>query len=206
MPEPTDDPRRRGFSSPVRAGEESRRGIALPPPPKPTVTLVEDDPAEAVDSTDDTATAPQEPAAAGPARPNPKRPARQAEGSRSAPVQPGTSRLGTQRHRLRYVQIQLTSEMSERLTTRAQTEGVVLGEVVMDAVRAYGPQPVDDPRRKRRQESVAVRRSVLLRPEEANLIAEVAEQCGETPSALIRRCLERHLAPSGASPPTAGGS
>lgn len=104
------------------------------------------------------------------------------------------------------MQIQLTPKMSEHLTTRAQTEGVVLGEVVMEAVRSYGPQPVDDPRRKRRQEAVAVRRSVLLRPEEANLIAEVAEQSAETPSALIRRCLERHLAPSGASPNTAGAS
>lgn len=76
---------------------------------------------------------------------------------------------------------------------RASTEGVVLGEVVMDAVRAYGDRPAEEPRRRRRRESVAVRRSVLLRPEEANRIAEVAERCEETPSALIRRCLELHL-------------
>jgi hypothetical protein len=92
--------------------------------------------------------------------------------------------------------------MSERLTMRAQTEGVVLGEVVMDAVRTYGSQPVEDQRRRRRQEPVAVRRSVLLRPEEASQISEVAAENAETPSAMIRRCLERHLAPSGASSPT----
>ena len=191
MPEPDGDPRRRGFASPVRSDEGQRRGIALPPPPKPTVAPVADEPAEPAGDPD--AAASPEPAAAVPARLKPKRPVQQAQRPRPAPPQTELPRLGTQRHRLRYVQVQLTPEMSERLTTRAQTEGLVLGEVVMEAVRSYGAQPVEDPRRRRRQEAVAVRRSILLRPEEANLIAEVAEQCAETPSALIRRCLDRHL-------------
>lgn len=60
----------------------------------------------------------------------------------------------------------------------------------MDAVRIYGERPAEE---QRRREQVAVRRSVLLRPEEADWVTEVAERCEETPSALIRRCLELHL-------------
>jgi hypothetical protein len=101
--------------------------------------------------------------------------------------------LGTQRHRMRYVQFQLTAELSERLTSRAEAEDVVLGEVLMDAVRAHGERSADEPRRRRRREPVAVRRQVLLRPEEADRIAEFAGRSGETPSALIRRCLVEHL-------------
>ena len=159
----------------------------MPPPPKPTVA-----PVQLEDNTDEPMAAPAVLAAA-PAPPTSARPVAPAKPPRSAPRLDGDRRLGTQRHRMRYVQFQLTPELSERLTARANTEDVVLGEVVMDAVRTYGNRPAEEPRRRRRREQVAVRRSVLVRPEEANQIAEVAERCEETPSALIRRCLELHL-------------
>lgn len=103
-------------------------------------------------------------------------------------------RLGVQRHNMRYVQFQVSPALSDLLTARAEAEDVVLGEVVMDALRAFDAHPkgASTPRRRRRS-NVTVRRSILVRPEEADQIKAIADQYGEKPSGLIRRSLELYL-------------
>ena len=57
---------------------------------------------------------------------------------------------------------------------------------------AFDLQP-GDPVRRRRKGSTALRRSVLVRPAEAEEIKMSADQLGYTPSALIRAALEQYL-------------
>ncbi len=95
---------------------------------------------------------------------------------------------------MRYVQFQIGPIVSELLTKRADDEDVVLGEVVMDALRAYDTHPVTaTPARRRRRSATSVRRSVLIRPEEADDIKAMADRHGQTSSALIRAALEQYL-------------
>jgi hypothetical protein len=95
---------------------------------------------------------------------------------------------------MRYVQFQVSPVVSDLLTRRAEGEDVVLGEVVMDALRhlEMHPLPVVSSRRRRRSSSAA-RRSILVRPQEADEISAMADRLGYTPSALIRTALEHYL-------------
>lgn len=195
MPDATVDPRRRGFSAPLRpvqpAQTVARRGITGPPPPKPVTP--------AAPAPDDESTG---------ARPAWQHPAESVTSSAlvtpSPPASPVTqppsrvedtrTRLGVQRHNMRYVQFQVSPVLSDLLTARAEAEDVVLGEVVMDALRAFEAQskPAVTLRRRRRS-NVTVRRSILVRPEEADQIKAMANQYSEKPSGLIRRSLESYL-------------
>lgn len=98
------------------------------------------------------------------------------------------------RHNMRYVQFQVSPVISDLLTARAEQEDVVLGEVVLDALRSFEARPpVHSVRRRQRRPSTAARRSVLVRPDEADEIQTLATQLGYTPSALIRASLEAYL-------------
>jgi hypothetical protein len=95
---------------------------------------------------------------------------------------------------MRYVQFQVSPVVSDLLTSRAQQEDVVLGEVVMDALRHLEMHPIPPvPGRRRRRSSTAARRSILVRPQEADDISAMAGRLGYTPSALIRTALEHYL-------------
>jgi hypothetical protein len=191
MPDAPVDPRRRGFAAPVRPVKPdpppTRRGIAGPPPSKPVTAPVLD--------AEDEPTAPEspKPSATGPVTVLPA-PAALRAGQPSPGAEQAKPVLGVQRHNMRYVQFQLSPVLSDLLTARAEAEDVVLGEVVMDALRAFDAQPKAAPtRRRRRRSNVGVRRSILVRPDEANQIKEMADQYGEKPSGMIRRCLEAYL-------------
>lgn len=199
MPDNPADPRRRAFgavtASPPQTAPEPpvRRGIATPPPPKPLMrdkTVAEpvmpapdtDRERQGVPVVSNTPASPSLPVLS---------PAQAVPGG--AP-----KAFGVQRHRMRYVQFQVSPFTSEQLTARADAEDVVLGEVVMDALRAFDASPVVAPlarRRQRRRPGTSVRRSILVRPEEADQVKTMADQYADTPSAFIRRCLELYLIP-----------
>lgn len=95
---------------------------------------------------------------------------------------------------MRYVQFQVSPMISDLLTARAEQEDVVLGEIVLAAVRSFEQHaPVGSTPRRRRRASTTARRSVLIRPEEADEIQALAARVGYTPSALIRAALEEYL-------------
>lgn len=95
---------------------------------------------------------------------------------------------------MRYIQFQVTPAVSDLLSKRADDEDLVLGEVVMDALRAFGAHPAVRPQgRRRRRSSTAVRRSILVRPDEADNVRAMADRLDYTPSALIRTALEHYL-------------
>jgi len=201
MAEADIDPRHKGFSefslrpSTVSADDPqdlpSRRGIAGPPPPKPTVEAPELPAVPADETVEPPPSAPAvdvewetvEPDAAAP--PQVRR--------TDKPAEP--RQLGVQRHHMRYVQFQASPTISDLLTARAEEEDVVLGEIVMDALRHLKTQPTPErsSRRRRRSAAGSVRRSVLIRPEEADEIRLMADDLGYTPSALIRTALELYL-------------
>jgi hypothetical protein len=83
--------------------------------------------------------------------------------------------------------------VSDLFSQRAEREDVVLGEIAMDAVRTFARQPQTTDGRRRRRSATAVRRSVLLRPEEADEVREAARRAKLPSSALIRTALERYL-------------
>jgi hypothetical protein len=194
VPETT-DPRQRGFAAfsprpqPADSGEPAgtaappRRGIAGPPPPKPAPA-----PPRAVPDDDKTSdsTPQEEGRSPTPSEPAPTRARRTSDARQTAP-------LGSPRHNLRYVQFQCSPVVSDLFTQRAEREDVVLGEIAMDAVRTFARQPQTTDGRRRRRSATAVRRSVLLRPEEADEVREAARRAKLPSSALIRTALERYL-------------
>ncbi len=189
------DPRQRGFAafsikpSKPPAASPPRRGIASAPPPKPSslepgpsTIPPSGAPTYQVESTSDTADHLSE---------------QLASTIRSHPVAPRSTTqatLGTPRNHMRYVQFQVPPALSELLTRRAAEEDLVLGEVVMDALRAfdsYADATVGI--RRRRRASTSVRRSALVRPSEADEIKAMADRLALTPSALIRTALDVYL-------------
>jgi hypothetical protein len=95
----------------------------------------------------------------------------------------------------RYIQFQVAAHVSDLLDRRADEDDLVLGEVVMDAIRAFnasGP-PAGTARRRRRTRN-PVRRSVLVRSGEAREVETVAAQHGLSQSGLVRTALESYLA------------
>lgn len=197
------DPRHKGFSgfalrpAPQPPAETSeplppRRGIAGAPPPKPTLTTPDLPPAREEN-------VPPVPTAAiaapldllrettGPATPL-------SRGERQPKEPTGPRPLGVPRHHMRYVQFQVSPVISDLLTTRAQAEDLVLGEVVMDALRHLEAHPAPGSSgRRRRRAGTSARRSILVRPQEADEIRSMAERLGYTPSGLIRNALEHYL-------------
>lgn len=180
MTDNIEDPRHRGFASfQVGSGNvtPARRGIAAPPPKKPEAITTPATERNGDDLGDRRLTA---------------RPVRQL----GFPNQedPEQRILGTPRHRMRYIQFQVSSSLSDLLSKRAAEEDVVLGEVVMEAVRSFNvPKPEVVLRRRRRSAMVPVRRQVLVRVTEAEEVQTLAEQFRLTPSALIRSALEEYL-------------
>ena len=195
----TTDPRQRGFAAfsprpqPVDSDEPGtaappRRGIAGPPPPKPASSpplSVPDD-----DNTSDPS--PQEEVRPSPDPRELAAVAVSARARRTSDTRPAPP-LGSPRHNLRYVQFQCSPVVSDLFTERAEREDLVLGEIVMDAVRTFTRQPQPTDGRRRRRSATAVRRSVLLRPEEADEVREAARKAKLPSSALIRTALERYL-------------
>jgi hypothetical protein len=190
------DPRHRGFAAAVRPpapeSTQPRRGIAGPPPSTPVITNIpplDDEPTPASPTR-------TEPASARPGRLADTLGSQHLLSVRTHPEHDrGRGGLGVQRHNMRYVQFQVTPAISDLLTDRAETEDVVLGEVVMDALRAFDTKPTTATTfRRRRRGKTTVRRSILVRPEEADQIKTMADKHALTPSGLIRRSLEQYLA------------
>lgn len=190
-----DDPRQKGFGIALRpdpARNQGRRGIPGPPPAKPSIAQPAPEQPQ------------PEPAAVATPLIEPGQNEAAGRGSTAGPkTLKGAQRLlGTARHNMRYVQFQATPAVSDLLTKRAEEEDLVLGEVVMAALRAMDtPPPTHPVVRRRRRSAAAVRRSILVRPEEAEEIGALADRLGYSPSALIRIALERYLLGQG---PTEG--
>jgi hypothetical protein len=194
------DPRHKGFAGfslrpSARPQAETpevqppRRGITGPPPPKPTIPLADlpaSRPVRAPALSSAESPIEREPEVQNPASLPPKG---------GLPKEPSRTRLlGVQRHHMRYVQFQVSPVISDLLTKRAQEEDIVLGEVVMDALRHLQAHPTSaSAGRRRRRAGTSARRSILVRPQEAEEIGSMAEQFEYTPSALIRRALEVYL-------------
>lgn len=192
------DPRQRGFTAfslqpsqapapDERPARPELRGIAGPPPSKPKVP-----PSHPEDNQDKPAGGNS---ASSQATPKPRPASPQALDVQSRLNNLGTSRtLGSPRHHMRYVQFQVAPSLSDLLSARAEQEDVVLGQVVIDAVRKFDAlSDTATSQRRRRRRTSAVRRSVLVRPVEADEIQAIAERHDFPPSALIRMALESYL-------------
>jgi hypothetical protein len=214
MPEPS-DPRQRGFAiatprptpatpaEPEPPGPSGLRGIASPPPPKPT-RVVRPMPVSEATTSGSPLEAP-DPVAADPlpSMPSSRRfeedpPAADPAPIVSSPrrrVTRGEGTFGTPRYNRRYVQFNCSRVVSDLLDEKAQEEDLVLGEVVLDAIRALEDKPATavPVRRRRRTTSTSVRRSMLVLPDEADWIKQVADRRKTTPSALARLALEEYL-------------
>lgn len=192
------DPRQRGFTAfslqppqaPAADERQARpelRGISGPPPTKPPVSRRQPgQDTQGEPSGGSSASSQPIP------RPRPASPHAQ-DRSRSDDIGPG-GRLGSPRHHMRYVQFQVAPHLSDLLSARAEQEDVVLGQVVIDAVRKFDAlSDTAKSQRRRRHRASAVRRSVLVRPVEADEIKAIAGRHGFTSSALIRMALESYL-------------
>src|SRR6202011_3522793 len=102
--------------------------------------------------------------------------------------------FGTRRGNLVYIQTALSPTLADALHQRAQAEDVVLGEILMAAVRTLidgedGPPPA----KRRRRGATPVRKDIGLLPNEAADIYQAATDAGYLPSAFMRLALENYL-------------
>ena len=172
------------------------RGIGSPPPPKPAA-------AAPVETGDTFSAEPLEPTPVPPVVETGGDTARSREkqgGSARRPAAPTATspapappaRIGTRRGNLVYIQTQVTPAVSQQLDRQADSENLVLGEVLMACARAYKPAAAgSQPRRRRRGNQV--RRDIGVLPSEADEVLAASTAAGMTVSAFLRQALEAHL-------------
>jgi len=179
MPNTSDepDPRTLGFAVALQPTATQPRGVRSAPPPRPEITPPPPPPPERSGDTPGESTRRTRPTSA----------KRQQAGEATT--------YGTRRHGRVYVQVLLGPATSSRLDRKAETEDVVLGEILMDAVHSFVDQPhgLEQRRRRRRHIEHGTRRAILILPDEAGEIAQLARQLGLNGSALMRAALEAYL-------------
>ncbi len=104
----------------------------------------------------------------------------------------GSSRFGTRRGNLCYIQTSISPTLSGLLDERARTDDVVLGEVAYQAVLAMNGDG-QGRRIRRRRSGNPVRRDIGFLPDEAEDTVHRAAAAGYRPSAFLRLALEGYL-------------
>jgi hypothetical protein len=166
------------------------RGIGSPAPPKPVVAPP---PSDAGDDRPVQLAATPVPPRLGALEAAPrKRERRPAQGQPPPRDTPPPTRIGTRRGNLVYIQTQVTPAVSDQLDRAADSQDLVLGEVLMACVREFTPASLGaQPRRRRRGNQV--RRDIGVLPAEADEVLEASSRAGLTVSAFLRQALEKQL-------------
>ncbi len=103
-----------------------------------------------------------------------------------------SSRFGTRRGNLCYIQTSISPTLSGMLDERSKQEDVVLGEVAYQAVLAMNGDGLGR-RVRRRRSGNPVRRDIGFLPDEAEDTVQRAAAAGYRPSAFLRLALEGYL-------------